>query len=253
MGKKTAIGMRRLLTPVIGGALALVAIPVAGVALAEATTPSLVSAAASSNARFTPATVDPDLARRVTERYAARREALPFTPATGKSIADRTVTVAVRVDDGSARAISIRSAIDSARSEPGRRDRDVAVAPSAFDLGMARGYQSFTKPAAGLPKTVSRIAMPDLSEFRPSQGAKDKPSRFQPRISVDQERTPGRAPRTLEGRGDRQLDLGGAYRVSRNLDVTAGVRLSEEQDRLTPLTDSAEDSQSVYIGTQLRF
>ena len=50
------------------------------------------------------------------------------------------------------------------------------------------------------------------------------------------------------------LDLGGAYRVSRNLDVTAGVRLSEEQDaRLSPLTDGADDSQSVYIGTQLRF
>ena len=129
----------------------------------------------------------------------------------------------------------------------------MAVAPSAFDLGVARGYQSFTKPASELPKSVSRIAMPDLSEFRPSEGAKDEPSRFQPRISVDQERTPGRAPRTLEGRGDRQLDVGGAYRVSRNLDVTAGVRYSEEQDRLSPLTDGAEDSQSVYIGTQLRF
>tara|TARA_R100001129_G_scaffold68169_1_gene46472 strand:- start:378 stop:1091 length:714 start_codon:yes stop_codon:yes gene_type:complete len=237
---------------VLGGTLALAAIPMAGAALAEATTPSLVMSAAATTSRFTPALVDPELARRVNERYAARREALPFTPAGGKSIADRTVTVAVRVNDDSARAISIRSAIESARSEPGRRD--VAVAPSAFDLRVARGYQSFTTPASELPKTISKIAMPDLAQFRPSQGAKDEPSRFQPRISVDQERTPGRAPRTLEGRGDRQLDLGGAYRVSRNLDVTAGVRLSEEQDaRLAPLTDGADDSQSVYIGTQLRF
>ena len=251
MSEKTGISLRKLLIPAIGGALALVAVPMAGVALAEATTPSLVSDIAAGAARFTPATVDPELARRVNERYAARREALPFTPATGKTISDRTVTVAVRVDNESARAISVRSAIESARNEPGRRD--VAVAPSAFDLGVARGYQSFTKPASELPKSVSRIAMPDLSEFRPSEGAKDEPSRFQPRISVDQERTPGRAPRTLEGRGDRQLDVGGAYRVSRNLDVTAGVRYSEEQDRLSPLTDGAEDSQSVYIGTQLRF
>lgn len=244
--------LRKWLAPVMGGALALVLVPMAGVALAEATTPSLVAGIASNSARFTPATVDPDLARRVSERYAARREALPFTPASGKSIADRTVTVAVRVNDDSARAITIRSAIESARSDPGRRD--VAVAPSAFDLRVARGYQSFTVPATELPKTVSRISMPDLSEFRPSQGVKDEPSRFQPRISVDQERTPGRAPRTLEGRGDRQLDLGGAYRVSRNLDVTAGVRLSEEQNtRLAPLTDGEDDSQSVYIGTKLRF
>ena len=244
--------LRKHLAPLLGGALALVVVPMAGTALAEATTPSFVVSAAASTARFTPASVDPELARRVNERYAARREALPFTPAAGKSIADRTVTVAVRVNDDSARAISIRSAIDSARSEPGRRD--VTVAPSAFDLRVARGYQSFTMPASELPKSVSKIAMPDLAQFRPSQGAKEQPSRFQPRISVDQERTPGRAPRTLEGRGDRQLDLGGAYRVSRNLDVTAGVRLSEEQDaQLAPLTDGADDSQSVYIGTQLRF
>lgn len=251
MSEKTGLGLRKLLTPALGGALALVAVPFVGTALAEATAPSLVSEVVTGGARFTPATVDPALARRVAERYAARRETLPFTPAAGKTLADRTVTVAVRVDDEAARAISIRSAIESARAEPGRRD--VAVAPSAFDLGVARGYQSFTKPASELPRSVSRISMPDLAEFRPSQGAREEPSRFQPRISLDQERTPGRAPRTLEGRGDRQVDLGGAYRVSRNLDVTAGVRLSEEQDRLTPLTDEVEDSQSVYIGTQLRF
>ena len=255
MSDKTASRLRKLLAPAFGGALALAAVPVAGVALAKVTTPSLVSDISASGslggAHFTPATVDPELARRVTQHYAARREALPFTPASGKTIADRTVTVAVRVDDDSARAISIRSAIESARAEPGRRD--VAVAPSAFDLGVARGYQSFTKPASELPKSVSPIAMPDLSQFRPSEGAKEKPSRFQPRISVDRETTPGRAPRTIEGRGDRMVDVGGSYRVSRNLDVTAGVRLSEEQDRLTPLTDGLEDNQSVYIGTQLRF
>ena len=85
--------------------------------LVEATVPTLVSGSDAKGTRFTPATVDPELARRVAERYAARREALPFTPAAGKAVADRTVTVAVRLDDDSARAISIRSAIDSARSE----------------------------------------------------------------------------------------------------------------------------------------
>jgi hypothetical protein len=47
--------------------------------------------------------------------------------------------------------------------------------------------------------------------------------------------------------------VGGAYRVVGNLNVTAGVRLSQESDRLTPLTDGVEDSQAVYVGTQLRF
>ena len=39
----------------------------------------------------------------------------------------------------------------------------------------------------------------------------------------------------------------------RNLNVTAGVRLSQERGRLTPLTNGVEDDQSVYVGTQLRF
>ena len=251
MSVKVASGLRKLIVPALGGALALVAIPVAGVALAEATSPTLVSTIGENAGRFTPASVDPALARRVAERYAARQQPLPFTPAAGKTIADRMVTVAVRVDNDVARAVSVRSAIESARGEPGRRD--IAIAPSAFDLGVARGYQSFAKPAAELPKSVSRISVPDLAEFRPSKGAKEEPSRFQPRVSIDQDRMRGRTSRTLDGRADREVDLGGAYRVTRNFDVTAGVRLSDESDRLSPLTNGAEDSQSVYIGTQLRF
>ena len=243
MSVKVASGLRKLIVPALGGALALVAIPVVGVALAEATSPALVSTIGENAGRFTPASVDPALARRVAERYAARQQPLPFTPAAGKTVPDRMVTVAVRVDNDVARAVSVRSAIDAARGEPGRRD--IAIAPSAFDLGVARGYQSFAKPAAELPKSVSRISVPDLAEFRPS--------RFQPRVSIDQDRMRGRTSRTLDGRSDREVDLGGAYRVTRNLDVTAGVRLSDESDRLAPLTNGAEDSQSVYIGTQLRF
>lgn len=247
MSVKVASGLRKLIVPAMSGALALVAIPVAGVALAEATAPALASPLGERAGYFTPSSVDPALARRVAERYAARQQPVPFTPAAGKTIAERMFTVAVRVDNDVARAVSVRSAIESARGEPGRRD--IAIAPSAFDLGVARGYQSFAKPSAELPKSVSRMSVPDLAEFRPSKGAKDEPSRFRPRVSIDQDRTS----RTLDGRGDREVDLGGAYRVSRNFDVTAGVRLSDERDRLSPLTDGAEDSQSVYIGTQLRF
>jgi len=47
--------------------------------------------------------------------------------------------------------------------------------------------------------------------------------------------------------------LGGSYSVTRNLDVTAGVRLKNERDRMAPLTDSRQDSQAVYVGTQFRF
>jgi hypothetical protein len=31
------------------------------------------------------------------------------------------------------------------------------------------------------------------------------------------------------------------------------VRISQERDRLDPLTNSIQDSQAVYVGTQLKF
>jgi hypothetical protein len=63
----------------------------------------------------------------------------------------------------------------------------------------------------------------------------------------------GRAPRTFAGDGNDQVDLGGSYRVTRNLDVTAGVRYSQERERLIPPADGKQDNQAVYVGTQFRF
>ena len=49
-------------------------------------------------------------------------------------------------------------------------------------------------------------------------------------------------------------DLGGSYRLTRNLDVTAGVRYrASDRDRLTVRNDSARDSQAVYVGTAFKF
>jgi hypothetical protein len=100
---------------------------------------------------------------------------------------------------------------------------------------------------------IKRIEMPDLASFRPSEGVKDKPSRLQPRIALESDSRTGRSPRTLEGAGEQTVDLGAGYRLSRSLNVTAGVRLSQERDRLAPLTDAVRDDQAVYVGTQFRF
>jgi len=48
------------------------------------------------------------------------------------------------------------------------------------------------------------------------------------------------------------VDLGGAYSLTRNLDVTAGVRYRSDRDRLTQ-ADARRDSQAVYVGTAFRF
>ena len=242
--------IQRGIAPLAVGA-AIVAVPTAGLALAtvDLTPAERVEPALP----FTPASVDPVLAERVANRYAAARKAIRFTPAGRAQAEDRTITVAVRVDESEARAISVRSAVASAQAQPGRRTVQ-DIAPSRFDLGISRGYQSFAKPATKLSPGVARVEMPDPAEFKPKEGsAADKPSRFQPRLSLDKDQPVGRAPRTLESQGEQSVELGGSFRVSRNLDLTAGVRLSQERDRLAPLTDGLEDDQSVYVGTQLRF
>ncbi|QPD00549.1 hypothetical protein IRL76_13515 [Qipengyuania soli] len=215
--------------------------------------PAIAAPATLGSLPFTPARVDPALARQVAKILG--EDGLRFTPATkvlgGK---ERTVTVAVRVDAASARAISVRNTIASASAEQGR-ERALEIAPTSYNLGVARGYQSFAQPTkqVEVPAGLRDIAMPDLAEFRPEEKRTGKPSRFQSRIALANESATGRAPRTYESAGEQSVDLRGSYRLGRNLDVTAGVRVSQDRNRLAPLTDGVEDDQAVYVGTQIRF
>lgn len=256
MAQPKLTGSKGKIALALGAAATIaLAIPTAGWALggkAEA----LTGPNSPDFAFFTPASVDPQLAKRVQDSMRAKGLDLGFTPAGSASTGNRTVTVAVRVNNDAANAISIRPAGAIARSAPGARA--VAIAPTRYNLGVARGYQSFTTApdlsATARTSAVRDVAMPDLAEYQPAKGiAKSKPSRFQPRIVLDAEEKTGRSPRTRDALGDQSVDLGGAYRVTKNLDVTAGVRLSQERDRLDPLTDSVQDSQAVYVGTQFRF
>ena len=250
IGRKSAEG-RFGAVPFAAAVLAL-AVPSAGLALGGFDAPAPKSIA-EGVVPFTPAAVDPQLALRVARQIAAKGKALRFTPAAAATTRDRTYTVAVRVDDQTARAFSIRSAIEGVQ-ETSLGTGTVSIAPTRYNLGIARGYQSFAKPEAPKAKLeIGGFEMPDLASFRPSEGAKDKPGRFQTRIALEQDEDAGRAPRTIEGAGEQAVDVGGAYRLSRNLRVTAGVRLSQERDRIAPLTDAEQDSKAVYVGTQFKF
>lgn len=225
------------------------ALPSAGLAVVATGLDGVADAANNpALSQFTPATVDPQLAKRVAA--VARAKGVRFTPADMGMRGNRSVTVAVRVDGDVAQAISVRNALDGV-GKPGAGV--LKLAPTRYSLGVSRGYQNFAKPIA-LPESVNRVAMPDLASFKPREGtAPDKPGRFQPHISLVEQGNPGRAPNTLQSLGEQTVDVGGAYRVMRNLNVTAGVRLSQERDRLAPLTDAVQDSQAVYVGTQFRF
>ncbi len=253
-------GSRRGIAPLLGGValtLGLLVHPAIGNAFSSGFDSLPVSLAARGGiGSFTPASVDPQLAAKVSVASLSHGQLFRFTPAAGRN-GQRAVTVAVRVDAESARAVSVRQTLAAATGQPGIAT--VRVAPTAFNLGVARGYESFAPrlaPKLTIAPEIKRIDMPDLAAFKPGKGndrlAKDG-GRFAPRIALDETAKPGRAPRTLEGQGDYSVDVGGSYRGTRNVAVTAGVRYSPERDRVRPLTDTAQDNQAVYVGTQFRF
>jgi len=250
-------------------AICVFALPSAGLAVAgfgqsEAPEPP------SAFGLFTPSSVDPDLAARVAAK--ARDRGIRFTPSSaGVTRSDRTVTVAVRIDDDAAQRISIQPATKPA---PGLGSGIAALEGSRFDLGTARGYQSFARPQAApafaassrpgrasglaggieLPESVRKLSVPDFADFVPSlPGDADEPGRLQPRVELEDQQVAGRSPNTLDAMGSQTLDVGGSFRLSDNLDVTAGVRYSQERERLDQVANSVKDSQAVYVGTQIRF
>jgi hypothetical protein len=235
----------------LGGVVALLALPSAVMAFSNRL--DLVPGASLvDESGFKPADVDPRMARSITVRALSQDRTYRFTPAASPSRPDGAVTVAVRVDGRALASMSLRPSapVEAAQAQPG----GLGIAPTAYSLGATRGYRSFAQSDAtpSGPK-LQNIDMPDLAAYQPKQGtAKSKPSRFAPRVELDEREKTGRSPRTFE-QADQTVGVGGSYRVSRNLDVTAGVRVTSDRDRLLPLTDGKQDNQAVYVGTQFRF
>ena len=217
---------------------------------------------------FTPAAADPEIAELVAQATDGQARMMRFTPAGASAArAERSVTVAVRIDQRTARALSdatsgIATARDGANGTPTLR-----VAPTRYNLGLARGYGNFAQsPAQSSPRTaiqtrtrspeisrsLSEANIPDLSTFAPRTSRREQESRFAARVEMD-DNTSVAANNAPESVGDQMLDVGGSYRLTNNLDITAGVRYEQDRD-IVPLPEiDQQDSQAVYIGTQFRF
>jgi hypothetical protein len=230
-------------------ALVLTGVPTAGFALDALDNGGLNFAG--SDFSFTPASVDPKLARFVAERATGTARMMRFTPAGVAGRGKRSLTVAVRVGDESAQAIQVRSAIATAHDQMGGAS-GVRIVSARYNLGLARGYQSFAQPAV-LSKKLSDAAIPDLSSFKPAPLQAEQ-SRLVSRVELAREEKPGVTPRTREALGEQSLDVATSYRLTRNLDVSAGVRYSQDRDRIAPAAEpTPQDSQAFYVGTQFRF
>jgi hypothetical protein len=234
------------------GALAVAVVPTAGLALTGGEAGFRSLAANADFSELTPASVDPRMARFVALRSSADARLARFTPAGVAERPNRTVTVAVRVGDEVVNAMSVRSAISVAK-ERGAGTRSLGISPTRFNLGLSRGYQSFVN-APQLSRLLSDASIPDLAAFVPTPGAKERPSRFAAHVALEEGTRAGVAPRSLAAEADQSVDVAGSYRLTRNLDVKAGLRYSQDRDRIAPLAEPAkQDSQAVYVGTQFRF
>ncbi|MCT2401608.1 hypothetical protein [Novosphingobium mangrovi (ex Huang et al. 2023)] len=221
--------------------------------MAFSTSFSVLTASPAPIDSFDPDASPENLSHVIAMRSLAKGQPFPFTPAGTPNRPDRSVTVAVRVDPEAAKAIIVHGPPAAAQGTADSGPARMRMPPTAFNLGISRGYQNFAQDL--VPQTANKplTDMPDLRKFSLQPGPSDDTnSRFSTRLSIDEKRAPGRAPRTFAGEAG-EVDLSGAYRVTNNLDVTAGVRYSQERERLRPLTDGKQDSQSVYVGTQFHF
>jgi hypothetical protein len=195
---------------------------------------------------FTPASADPKLAAMLA-RSGVPANGFGFTPSESRRAVNPTVTVAV------GRIGSIPSAqVIGSRASPA--PAPVSLAPISYNLGVSAGWKSFAVSGdAARVDLVSQTGSSQRGDFGLSYGSKRTPSKVtaaaveRPLVSA-----PASGPTLLSDQPS-TLDVGGSYSLTRNFDVTAGVRYKAERDRLPRLTDNRRDSQAVYVGTAFRF
>ncbi|HEY9553949.1 MAG TPA: hypothetical protein VIR62_10155 [Allosphingosinicella sp.] len=189
---------------------------------------------------FTPAVADPRLAAELARR-GLPSGSFRFTPTTGSRDKSKAVKVAVR-----ARA---STTAEAARTVAGSSASAItAITPTAYNLGVSVGWKRFA--ISGDIAKVDGGVLPGGSEAA-EVGVSYTGKNFAGRVMVGAQRND--AASILPTEESYSLDVGGSYSITRNLDVTGGVRYKIQRDRLEPLADERRDSQAVYIGTAFRF
>ena len=224
-------------------AMALVLAPT----LATATQRNKARPAPSLNSRpvgiFTPAVSDPRLAAALARRGTPLNSEFRFTPASSNP--GRSLRVAVRARANTPAEAS-RSAITTSSATP-----VTAITPISYNLGVSVGWRRFAL-SGDIAQSEGGVlpGRRDSAEVGMSYRAN---RRLTGRVAVAAERSEG-AQRLVADDEAVSLDVGGAFSIARNVDVTGGVRYRIARDRLEVLQrDERRDSQAVYIGTAFRF
>jgi hypothetical protein len=193
---------------------------------------------------FTPAVSDPRLAATLARSRSTVSSEFRFTPTSAFGDRSRGVRVALR-----ARASTPVQA--SRDTGPSSSSAITAITPSSYNLGVSVGWRRFAvsgdvaQADNGLIAGIRESAQVGMS-YRATR-------RLTGRVAVAAERAQG-GQRIIAEDQAYSVDVGGAYSIARNVDVTAGARYRISRDRLDPVSrDDRRDSQAVYVGTAFRF
>jgi hypothetical protein len=205
--------------------------------------------AASFNARpvgaFTPAVSDPRLAAALARSGTRISSDFRFTPAAASPDRSRAIRVAIRARPTTP-AEAARTALAASSASP-----VTAITPSSYNLGVSLGWRRFA--VSGDVAQSSGGVIPGRREAAQVGMSYRAAPRLTGRVAVAAERSEG-AQRLVQDDEAYSLDVGGAFSIARNVDVTAGARYRIARDRLEPLSrDERRDSQAVYVGTAFRF
>jgi hypothetical protein len=188
---------------------------------------------------FTPAAANPRVAAAFA-RSGFGSGGFHFTPSSSAPGSRRAVTVAVR-----ARATTKAEAERTAALV-----NTPTIAPSAYNLGVSVGWKRFA-----LSGDVAKVDPGVLPGGREAVdlGLSYSGRQWSTKLQVAADRSLGDQPRLIGNDQSYSVDLGGSYALSRNLEVTGGVRYRLQRDRFESIADDRRDSQAVYVGTAFRF
>ena len=190
---------------------------------------------------FTPASADPRLAAAFGSRAPSAVD-FHFTPAAARS---RPSQVRVAIRARAVNPLAVRSGDSNAALGM------TALAPASYNLGLAIGWRRFA--VSGDVAKVSAAGSPVGGRESAAVGISYNLQRFTGRVAVGADRASGNVAPALARNDNVALDVGGAFALTRGIDLTGGVRYKIERERLSTLADQRRDSQAVYVGTAFKF
>ncbi len=160
---------------------------------------------------FTPAVADPRLAAEFARR-GFQTGSFRFTPATASPEKNKAIKVAVR-----ARAATVAQAARSVAESSATPI--TAITPTGYNLGVAVGWKRFA-----LSGDVAKVQGGPVPGGREAAevGVSYAGQKFTGRLQLGAERSDPAQLRIVPEESSYSVDVGGSYRIGRNVDVVAG-------------------------------